>query len=835
MVLLYQQNPQQTYNDNLSSLEKIFFHSIHSLSFSHTIERCPTCSKNIKITKSGLFTKHKSKGIACPESGKRPSPPFQNPLSIFSTHNYTSTSSNNAHIPTTSDTFISLPPTTHVDIINFLKSDKPPIISRIPKGSRIQVAKALSTCLDSLLNNFSSLDHWLKLFSFSFTTLQPPNPEIHKSLTQQIKDAKIISNKINNINIKSALRLLASDDSIATSNEESYNKLKLKHPSGGDLIPPPPPNIFPTNFTPVEVRKSILSFHHDSSPGYDGLRPIFLQDLTSPLIVSQVPILQNLTTFCNKIAHGPVPESIRPLLFGAKLIALEKPNKDIRPIAIGTVFRRLVAKLIASKIKDNAALILAPHQLGIGIQGGCEIATHATRIHLQTNPSDEILVKIDFSNAFNSIRRSHFLPQIYHSFPTFSQFFHSCYSKPSHLQFNNYLLSSSEGIQQGDPLGSIIFCIGINEMVKNISTNCNLPLHTWYIDDGIFCGSPHEVAKAIAIINTHSAAIGLSLNEQKTEICPLHCSIPFTHNFLTTELSSLTHLGSPVGGMQSINHFFTNASSSLLHFKNISKFLPRHQAFFLLKNFYYIPKILYALRSTSIFKFPDSLKSFETSVKSLAEEILNLRFNHNSWLQASLPCKLGGIGLRSPLTLSISGFIASRLSSDSHISQLSHFPDPLLAEAQTIWDNSVVPNTPRPSSCLQRDWDTPLNEGSVAYLKSSLHDDDLTVFHQLNQGSGYEFLETIPSNNLDLLLTADKLRFAIGLRLNYEIVLPYQCKHCETSVDRKGRHCLHCRFCRGRFPRHTNCNDIILSALKSTGIPSRLEPTGIFRSDGKRS
>ncbi|CAK9303056.1 unnamed protein product [Gordionus sp. m RMFG-2023] len=53
----------------------------------------------------------------------------------------------------------------------------------------------------------------------------------------------------------------------------------------------------------------------------------------------------------------------------------------------------------------------------------------------------------------------------------------------------------------------------------------------------------------------------------------------------------------------------------------------------------------------------------------------------------------------------------------------------------------------------------------------------------LNQGSGKEFLETIPSNNFDLVLTADELRFAIGLRLNCEIVLSYQCKHCETSVD----------------------------------------------------
>ena len=38
----------------------------------------------------------------------------------------------------------------------------------------------------------------------------------------------------------------------------------------------------------------------------------------------------------------------------------------------------------------------------------------------------------------------------------------------------------------------------------------------------------------------------------------------------------------------------------------------------------------------------------------------------------------------------------------------------------------------------------------------------------------------------------------------------------------------------GRHPRHAAVNDIIHRTLSSAGIPSRLEPPGLSRSDGKR-
>ena len=45
---------------------------------------------------------------------------------------------------------------------------------------------------------------------------------------------------------------------------------------------------------------------------------------------------------------------------------------------------------------------------------------------------------------------------------------------------------------------------------------------------------------------------------------------------------------------------------------------------------------------------------------------------------------------------------------------------------------------------------------------------------------------------------------------------------------------LSCKKSVGRFQRHTALNDIMKYALSAAHVPSRLEPTGLLRSDGKR-
>ena len=50
--------------------------------------------------------------------------------------------------------------------------------------------------------------------------------------------------------------------------------------------------------------------------------------------------------FINYLISGSVPSQIKHYIGGSRLIALEKPNKDVRPIAIGESFRRISSKVI---------------------------------------------------------------------------------------------------------------------------------------------------------------------------------------------------------------------------------------------------------------------------------------------------------------------------------------------------------------------------------------------------------------------------------------------------------------------------------------------------------
>ena len=52
-------------------------------------------------------------------------------------------------------------------------------------------------------------------------------------------------------------------------------------------------------------------------------------------------------------------------------------------------------------------------------------------------------------------------------------------------------------------------------------------------------------------------------------------------------------------------------------------------------------------------------------------------------------------------------------------------------------------------------------------------------------------------------------------------------------MNHLGTHGLSCVRSEGRHYRHATVNDIVHRALTAAHIPSRLEPSGIFRSDGK--
>jgi len=105
----------------------------------------------------------------------------------------------------------------------------------------------------------------------------------------------------------------------------------------------------------------------------------------------------------NLVLAGHCPDAVAATFFGGRLIALNKKSGGIRPIAIGFTLRRLSSKCTNAYAFSHLATFFRPTQLVVGTPGGCETAVHSARRFLQTMPADHVLVKLDFSNAFNSL------------------------------------------------------------------------------------------------------------------------------------------------------------------------------------------------------------------------------------------------------------------------------------------------------------------------------------------------------------------------------------------------------------------------------------------------
>jgi hypothetical protein len=64
------------------------------------------------------------------------------------------------------------------------------------------------------------------------------------------------------------------------------------------------------------------------------------------------------------------------------------------------------------------------------------------------------LLKIDFRNAFNEIKRDHFVKAVNKMFPAMSSWTEWCYGASTMLLYDHqFVIESSAGVQQGDPLG----------------------------------------------------------------------------------------------------------------------------------------------------------------------------------------------------------------------------------------------------------------------------------------------------------------------------------------------------------------------------------------------
>jgi hypothetical protein len=266
------------------------------------------------------------------------------------------------------------------------------------------------------------------------------------------------------------------------------------------------------------------------------------------------------------------------------------------------------------------------------------------------------------------------------------------------------------------------------------------------------------------------------------------------------------------------------------------KLIDAHPALFLLSRCFTIPKLLFTLRSAPCFRLPNKLSEIDSSIRCGASEILNVDFDDTGWIQATLPLRQGGLGLRAVSDVALPAYAASLHGSRPLVESilqktpecfLSHEMDSVTAS----WTEAGHTLPLKPAA--QKNWDSISSAERLAALQQKSDQRRRACLEAAKQPHSGDWLSAIPSLATGTYLDGDCLRYAVALRTGSRVCEPYRCR-CGRIADIHGHHPLSCAKSAGRFPRHAALNDVVKRALDSAGMYSVLEPVGLDRGDGRR-
>ena len=193
--------------------------------------------------------------------------------------------------------------------------------------------------------------------------------------------------------------------------------------------------------------------------------------------------------------------------------------------------------------------------------------------------------------------------------------------------------------------------------------------------------------------------------------------------------SDATLLGADVNVEGVISSLLTNKLHELQHLSDRSKLLDTHDAFFLLKNCFALPRLMYTLRNNPGFDNA-VVTRYDDLIRSTLQSILNVQLTDSSWKQAILPVRLGGLGIQIASRTALSTYSSSVCGSANlstiflpdRFAEFIGFNDARFLIYLDAWkslSSSVPPDSQ--SMSRQRNWMSPLDEASHNEVLSAAH------------------------------------------------------------------------------------------------------------------
>ena len=183
---------------------------------------------------------------------------------------------------------------------------------------------------------------------------------------------------------------------------------------------------------------------------------------------------------------------------------------------------RLSAKCAGYHLFESRQARYGNRQVGVGTKRGHVLASHVFCWLIESpQPKENVILKVDFENAFNSKNRHFMLEKGFEVHPEDYKYSHSTYSQPSFLFYGDSVIKSCEGTQQRDPESPALISDSIPDLIDSLESKINL----WYLDVGNFSDDYRTIFKDLKKIVEAERTQGLKIKPTKCEIFSLVSSL----------------------------------------------------------------------------------------------------------------------------------------------------------------------------------------------------------------------------------------------------------------------------------------------------------------------
>ncbi|CAI5963912.1 unnamed protein product [Closterium sp. NIES-65] len=720
---------------------------------------------------------------------------------------------------------------------------------------------------------------WRELFDSAMVAARPAVRPLAYTCSDQDPDAIRLSRCRSRCKVGEWSRGLAclTAGELARPSEAMVQSLREKHPGSTSEVPqwvrdftvdaPQRPPL-----TADILARTIHTAARASAAGPSGWVTEHLRDtfLTEPSCLS------HLLEVFNQWVAGQVPERARPWLAASNLVGLSKPNGDVRPVAIGEVLPRILARALCISLRPTMASYFLPcNQLGAGTRAGVEILTHSFRSALATHP-DWCALQIDVANAFNSFHRHAMFEGLRESpFSGLIPFLRVFYGTPSDLYLRAgpfvQSLESARGSRQGDPLGPFLFAFTQQQVMESVTREFRDLLFLSYADDTYILGPAARILEAFGVLRERLEWVGLEVQAHKCRFWEreggdVERALPLGMQRVE---EGLTVVGVPIGeeGWE-----VTRLRERLRQLQAPLPWLPlldHPQMASHLLAIAVSARPMYLARTMP--PRPEVVEAFR-DWDSCLEDCFEQLFPPGTWehdpdrsrrarMQLHLPVRLGGFGIRAAASLSPLSYVCGWAQAARDIAQLgvageeamfaeylttsagAEFLDPWFAKALEQLPATIRQEMPGLPLCvaapplrLFQARQRLLAVEELQKLRRSARDDaTLARFTSLQGPGAGAWVSAVPAHS-DLTFTAAEWGIAAAIRLGLpiqQLQVAGRCVCGTAYVDPADpHHALRCKHQHGPSRVHDEVKFVVAKISKASGGVVTMEDSVVLQ--GKR-